>query len=571
MRLSLPTLLALVPMAGLLTGCAMAPMGATSNAATSSLARTITGKAKGGQQPVVGATIAVYTFGTTGYGSMGTLLGTTTTDSNGDFSFSYTCPTPTTQVYALSIGGTNGFGTTPNSAIVEGAALGNCATAEAAPFVMINEITTVMLATAFSHFATIGGSDGTATDFFGAPANAGVQASLARVNTTLIPAVINVQNGYPNSSTANMTIEGSKIITLGNLLAACVNSAGPTSYQCQVLFTDTTPPTGTAPTNVLEAMVDLALYPQPSGNTIDQEFALSYYPANQPVPFSGGLTAYPTDWTIAVGYNNPSLGLGINTRNVTTLDIDTSGRVWFPSNKPGAVGVAYFDPGTLNFSSVYTAPGMVRPEQVAIDGYGNAWVSDIGSSVVAGFPTSSPSTPTTVSLPGTITSSVTVLSSSDVRVGLVETKSTDATLAAINNQSHTAAGPYTYAEILNPNAAYAGFVISSLAGDNIGGFAFDANYTPAPGYSFGFYWTSANNLQFKISQNEAMNQEVFTGTFSNFAVARGSSDNTVQGDGLCLYSTAGLLQHAEPDGRSLRQRHVHRRRSRAVDRRQQDS
>ena len=67
----------------LLAGCGMDEM-STFTPNTDSPA--MTGRAFAGQQPVVGARIEVIQMGTTGYGSAGTVLATTTTDNGGNFS-----------------------------------------------------------------------------------------------------------------------------------------------------------------------------------------------------------------------------------------------------------------------------------------------------------------------------------------------------------------------------------------------------------------------------------------------------------------------------------------------------
>lgn len=83
------------------------------------------GSVHGGQQPVTGATIQLYSAGLTGYGSAATSLipisaqvpfsgpGTgALTDGNGGFQISgdYTCPSATSQVYITSTGGNPGLG-----------------------------------------------------------------------------------------------------------------------------------------------------------------------------------------------------------------------------------------------------------------------------------------------------------------------------------------------------------------------------------------------------------------------------------------------------------------------------
>src|SRR5215469_12371303 len=92
------------------------------------------GLVHGGQQPVTGATITLWSAGTSGYGSTGTSLATTTTDSNGNFSItgSYTCPGSDPYVYITSTGGNPGLvGGTNNTAISLMAALTDCNTLHA--------------------------------------------------------------------------------------------------------------------------------------------------------------------------------------------------------------------------------------------------------------------------------------------------------------------------------------------------------------------------------------------------------------------------------------------------------
>ena len=515
MRYTFPTLLALVPMAGLLSGCAMAPLGSTNSVAAAKPARTVKGKAYGGQLAVSGALIAVYTYGTAGYGSPGTLLATSTTDTAGNFNFTFNCPSADAPVYALSIGGNAGFGT--NNALVEGAALGTCSAADAAPFLTINEVSTTVLAFSLSHFFSSTLSDGTSSDHFGSPAS--LNPAIARVNDSLIPTLLNVPNGYPNPSTATFTNEAAKIVTVANILGNCVNTSGSTSTACQSLFAESTPANGSAPTNTLEAAVDMALYPQ---QNVPQLFNLSGSGA-----FDGGLTAVPSDWTLAVSYTAPTFGLGLNTRTVSTLDIDSTGRVWFPTNAAGAVGIADFDPSTSSFSSVYTAPGMVRPEQVAIDLVGNAWVTDVSSPVVAGFPVGSPGTPTVLSLPGTTSTALTIMSDDTVRVAIVTDSTQYPSLAQVTHTNTPAA----YAPVSNTTVSAPGYFGASLAADSVGGSGASGNEGTSPG-SFYLYVDPANNFNFVTSQTNDSGQLVFTGT--DYVSAR--AGYSVEGDGLCIFT-----------------------------------
>lgn len=515
MRSNLCVLAALLPAAGLLSGCAMAPQ-ATSGAPVSA-SKFVSGKAFGGQQPVTNAAIAVYAYGTSGYGSTGSLIATTTTDSSGNFNVGFSCSDPSTPVYVLSLGG-NPSPTITNAAIVLGAAIGTCGAAETG-YVTINEISTTALAFAFSHFFSSNSSDGITRDHFGGPATS--LTAISTVNNTLIPNILSVQNGYPNPSTATFVNEGAKMITLADILGACVNSAAPDSPACHNLFQYTTSPSGGVPTNTLEAAINIALYPTQSVTDL-----YSLQPPSGSSAFAGGLTVQPHDWTLAVSYINPSLGLGVNTRTVSTLDIDGAGRVWFPSNLPGSVGVAYFDPSSSSFSPAFSAPGMVRPEQVAIDIDGYVWATDIASPVVAGFPSSNPGSPVVFSLPGTTSTALTVINNNDLRVGIVSDATNEPAFAAITGKS-------SYTAISNTTPAYSnGYIGASLAGDYIGGVGVAGTYLPGP-TTYDSYFANDNSSTPVLYQSfEDAGQVIFTGT--DFISTRGGYN--APDDGICIYS-----------------------------------
>ena len=102
----------------LLTGCAIESTAPEGNSFVPAV--TIQGRMMGGQQPVQGSTIDLYSVGTTGYGSAGTHLATTTSGPGGYYSFSqvttqtgpsstlnatYGCPTNSTLLYMTASGG----------------------------------------------------------------------------------------------------------------------------------------------------------------------------------------------------------------------------------------------------------------------------------------------------------------------------------------------------------------------------------------------------------------------------------------------------------------------------------
>ncbi len=534
MRLNRVALGLLLPAAAALSGCGAGSL-ATPSASLSS-ARAITGKAYGGQQPVTGSTIALYAFGTSGYGSTGPLLATTTTDSAGYFSIdpaSISCPTPDTQVYILSTGGNPG--NRPNAAIALGSSLGRCADAAQA-FVTVNEISTAMMAYTFSHFFSAGSSGGATTDHFGAPADAqGVLSNAYNATFTLL----DVENGYPRVNTPTMKFEGAKLITLGNILGACVNSSGPGSPSCQSLFTNTTPATGNAPVNTLEAAIDLAL--RPSQN-IGNIYALQ--PQSGASAFTGGLTQTPNDWTLSASFTSPNFALGVDTHTASTIDIDTAGRVWFPSNGANRAGVGYYDPSAGSFSQLYTA-GLAHPQQVAIDVDNVVWANDAASPAIAGFPAASPSSPTVLSLAGTVSNSLTVGYDNNLRYGIIAPSGQPA-LGEVT-------GKNTYTQVPNTEiTGGTGFLAASLAADVVGGFGVAGEEANQPTTYDLYYAPDRTITPITYQSFQDAGQVVFTG--NNYVGTRGGfSPGT---DGICIWASRGCFSMANdgvrhPSGLSL--------------------
>ena len=409
----------------LLAGCGMDEM-STFTPNTDSPA--MTGRAFAGQQPVVGARIEVVEMGTTGYGSAGTVLATTTTDNGGNFTFAptaYTCPQSNTPVYLLGIGGNSGGGT--NAAAVLGAGLGACANGRNA-FVIMDEVTTVGLAFTLAHFfsttATVG-LPPAVNDSFGGPSTTSggtVQYSKGLVmgNNVTIPTIVFNAIGAANQTVTNAsgttyTVEWQKINTIANILVACVNTNGSTAAgsKCGTLFTDTQDGAAARPADTLQAAVQMALHP------VTNVTALYNLITTTPA-FVPQLTSAPHDWTIGVSYTTSALGLGVNAGTLSTLDIDTNGRVWFPSNAAGKIGAAYFDPASLSFNGPFNSTTLAHPQQVAIDANGYAWYNDsaTGTGTVAGYLTTAPSMTQALSLPNTTSTSLTIGANDGIYVGV---------------------------------------------------------------------------------------------------------------------------------------------------------
>ncbi len=286
--------------AGLTTGCALHTSG-------TSLADglKVEGTAMGGRQPVVGATVNLYATGNTGYGSAATLIGTATTDAGGQFSITRnanTCTSPQ-QFYLVASGGDPGSGV--NSASVLVSALGPCASITTSTSgLVVNELTTVAAAYALQGFAdttiNIGTSSTNPQGLTHAFANAATLVAL---------------NGVPNATTpgGNGTVPTALINTLGDILASCVNSTGPTSTSCaSVLLGAPTVVGAPTPTNVWQEALNIARYPA------YQTTAL-YAAVGASSAYQTTLATQPNDFSIGIPY---SAGFAINGTTAATFPWD---------------------------------------------------------------------------------------------------------------------------------------------------------------------------------------------------------------------------------------------------------
>ena len=171
-------------LAGLLAGCggAMSNAGGTTGTGGGGPLVRYTGNVHGGQQPVAGSTIQLYTVGTGGLKSASApLLPTSpavTSDANGNFTITglVNCASAT-QVYIVATQGNPGTGA--NSALSMMAALGPCASlGTTTTFIQINELSTVAAAYALAPFAQdyahVGASGSNPAGLVNAFATAGV-------------------------------------------------------------------------------------------------------------------------------------------------------------------------------------------------------------------------------------------------------------------------------------------------------------------------------------------------------------------------------------------------------------
>ncbi len=357
----------------------------TQTAAGSVPGAALQGMVHGGQQPIVGAKVYLYAANTTGYGNSAVSLlesgnGTVSdgsgnyyypTQSGGTFSITgdFMCPSAGSQVYLYALGGDPGLGQGTNAAIGMMAALGTCASLSSAPYVVINEVSTITAAYAIAGFATdathVSSSSNTlatATDVPNAFATVINLESLGRgVALTTTP------NG-------NGTVPQSEINTLADILAACVNSAGPSSTPCTTLFSNAMNG-NSAPLETATAAINIAHHP---GANVTTLFGL--LPSN--LPFQPTLLYAPNDFTIAIVYTGGGLdGSGLAPGGVA---IDAAGNVWVPNYGSSSLS-EFTSNGVPKTGSPFSAAGLDNPTSVAIDTYGSAWVANINGDDLSEF------------------------------------------------------------------------------------------------------------------------------------------------------------------------------------------
>jgi streptogramin lyase len=317
------------------------------------------GTVMGGQQPVSGATIQLYTVGTTGPQSAATpLIGSSIlTDAGGSFSITdqYSCASAT-QVYLVATGGNPGSGT--NSTISMVAALGSCATLQAnaaTTFLIVNELSTVAAAYALAPFA----ADFTHVGATGSNPTGLVNAFASVNQLYTLPSGTAGGASLPAGASAPIT----ELNTLGNIIAACVNTNGAGSTACTTLFT------ATGATESFGAALAMAKHPGTSATTG------LYTLSSSTAPFQPSMSTQPKDFTVAMTYT--AAGTLLSPYGVA---IDAAGNAWI-ANESGTTVSELSTTGSLLASP--TAIGLVGPQGIAVDPSGNVWVANTaGNSVV---------------------------------------------------------------------------------------------------------------------------------------------------------------------------------------------
>jgi hypothetical protein len=364
-----------------LTGCGISNGLPGKNSAPVAPAPASAGKGvfMGGQQPVANVALQLYAVGTTGYGSAATPLlppNTVFTRPSGNFTIpAFTCPSPSALVYLVGIGGqpiaaTGSAPAVTNNNLAMMVGLGPCSTV-GSNFISANELTTVATVYALSSFMT------GVTNIGAPPTNmVGLTNAFAAINK-----LVNTTNGQVSGPAlpAGATLPISKLNTLADIVAQCVNSAGGSASDTTDGQTDGTgcgrlfflTEAATTPADTITAVMNLAQ--NPGTNVAKLNMLRSTSPAFSPTL---SVNTPPTDFTIGINY----VGGGMSAAKGVAMD--AAGNVWTVNSNNS---VSKFDPSGAPLSPAggFTAGGAFNtPTAIAIDPSGNAWIANSGNNTL---------------------------------------------------------------------------------------------------------------------------------------------------------------------------------------------
>jgi hypothetical protein len=548
---------------------------AQSNAPSSA---QLTGTVHGGQSPVSGSSITLYAAGSGN--AKATVLGSTTTDGNGNWSIaSFTCISASTETYLVASGGNPGLAAgTNNNALHLLAALGPCGSLVGS--VNINEVTTVAAAYALGGFVSAADEDNilsissSAVGLTNAMSTAALLANPATggagsaVNYTFAGCYETGGVQPPNCGAAE------NLNSLANALAACVNSSSGSSSQCTELFACAMPGasyssgtcssgSGTAPADTLQAVLNIARNPGLVS------MAGIYNVATPNAEFSPALMGAPYDWTISLSFSASSIV------SPSGIAIDAGGNIWIPDiygnslNEFGPTG------NTVSPASGYTGGGLNYPDALAIDASGNLWVANSsgysGKSISEFSPTGTAISPTAGYIGGGLSSPMSIAIDPGGNVwtanyggnslsefnssGIALSPAAGITGGGLGNPVGIAIDSNSHVWVTNSTTS-AGYVGNDISEFNAAGTAL----SPSTGYTGGGL-SDPSEIAIDISGNiwvsnndgtvstEGIQLSEFNSSGSALSPAAGYTAGGVAGGGAVAVDAAGNVWH--PDGGAL--------------------
>jgi sugar lactone lactonase YvrE len=272
-----------------------------------------------------------------------------------------------------------------NPAIVNMAMLGNCPGVgnftKAISYVYMNEVSTAAMAYSMAGFAAdslhMGASIPNQIGLQNAALNA---ASLYNIQGSAfeLPGNSAAGQGFiANQTTAagnGAVVPQAELDSLGNILAACVdsaNTASSSSVTCTTLFANATSTgtiSGVKPIDTATAAINMAH--NPGTPNVIALFAL----ASGVVPFAPQLTATPNDFTVAITYNNLTAP--------GSIAIDAIGNAFVPTNSSVGYVTELSPAGAVLATSAIGGSGF---DSIAVAPNGNVLVAASGSNAVYAY------------------------------------------------------------------------------------------------------------------------------------------------------------------------------------------
>ncbi len=208
------------------------------------------------------------------------------------------CPTPSSHIYLSQLGQTTGG--VFNSAVSEISLMPvSCSQLDNMSSIALNETTTVAAVYGTVALGNFGFNPADDQLFGSYPANPTYDSHLDDL--------FNYANNFVSASTGNVLtttandnapVQNTVVNTLANIMASCAESSeGSSGSDCQNLFAATTI-SGTAPTDTLLAMINIAQNPT---NNVSGTFALS----NTQVLYQPSLSSAPATWALSFVYPGP--------------------------------------------------------------------------------------------------------------------------------------------------------------------------------------------------------------------------------------------------------------------------
>lgn len=380
---------------------------------------SIHGRVHGGPNPIQGGNVILWetqTSATSSYGSAALQLATATTDEGGYFEFdntgsgAYTCTIGEFAYITVTGGLTGSNAANPNS--IQMAAIGPCidlgnASDQNNTEIFLSELSTAAAAYSLGRFIAIDENSGAGPGMqlvnVGAPLNnnaatpacTGSGATLACTAAGLGHAFANAANlvdavefdgvlpsglAYtaPPSNT-QASVPQALLNTLGDIQQACVNTSGGVSGDnsaCGNLFKYSKPASKAAPTDTLQAMINVAQNPT---TQVANLFQLST-PRNF---FTPALTAAPSDFSLAIAYSGTTYE-GIPTSFVYpySLTLDYADNVYVllaDKSSPSYTALAGITANGTSLFSSGESRTYILPVGLATDTLGNVWSTNNGT------------------------------------------------------------------------------------------------------------------------------------------------------------------------------------------------